>query len=145
MCLNTHPTPMPTASSSACSSTPAAPRRAVIARRSRLLGRVCWIGSFTVLATVVGGAVASAEAVAVLAQPGSLDQVLTNIRNYLMGILTVLATLCVTIAAIRYGTANGNVAEIDKAKLALRSAGFGYGLAVLAPLLVSILKQIFGA
>jgi len=41
--------------------------------------------------------------------------------------------------------ASGDPGEVEKAKTAFKSAGFGYGLAALAPLGVQILKGIVGA
>ena len=40
--------------------------------------------------------------------------------------------------------AGGDPAEVQKAKIALRSAAIGYGLAVLAPVIVAILKSLTG-
>lgn len=41
--------------------------------------------------------------------------------------------------------AGGDPGEVERAKTAFRSAGIGYALALLAPLVVTILKQIVGA
>ncbi len=68
-----------------------------------------------------------------------------NIRNWLMGILASLATLFLTIGGVRYVMAAGNLAEVEKAKSAFKSAGIGYALAALAPLVVAVLQQIVGA
>jgi hypothetical protein len=45
---------------------------------------------------------------------------------------------------VRYVMAGGEPGEIEKAKLAIKSAGIGYGLAALAPLVVTILRGIVG-
>ena len=45
---------------------------------------------------------------------------------------------------IRYLLAGGDPAEVAKAKIALRSAAIGYGLAVLAPVIVIILSSLTG-
>jgi len=76
---------------------------------------------------------------------GSVDQVLTNVRNWLMGILAGLATVFATLGGVRYAAANGDPGEIERAKAAFRSAGWGYVLAALAPLLISILRGLVGA
>lgn len=81
----------------------------------------------------------------VLAQAQSVDQVLTNIRNWIMGILAGLATVFLTIGGVRYVMAAGDPGEVEKAKGAFRSAGLGYALAALAPLVVSVLRQLVGA
>ncbi|OLT41799.1 hypothetical protein BJF85_04780 [Saccharomonospora sp. CUA-673] len=94
---------------------------------------------------VVTAASASAETAHVIALARSVDEVLTNIRNWLMGVLALLATVFLTIGGVRYVLANGDPGEVDKAKQSFKSAGFGYGLAALAPLVVEILRGIVGA
>jgi hypothetical protein len=81
----------------------------------------------------------------VLAMAGSIDQVLTNIRNWVMGILAGLATVFLTIGGVRYLVGGGDPGEIEKAKTSFRAAGIGYALAVLAPLVVTVLQGIVGA
>lgn len=80
-----------------------------------------------------------------LALVGSVGQVLDNIRNWIIGILAGLATLFLTIGGARYVMAGGDPAEVERARMALRSAAFGYALAALAPLIVQVLKNIVGA
>ncbi|GAA5141792.1 pilin [Pseudonocardia adelaidensis] len=80
----------------------------------------------------------------VLAQAQSVDQVLTNIRNWLMGILAGLATVMATIGGIRYTMADGDPGEVQRAKTAFRNAGIGFALAALAPLLVTVLQGVVG-
>ena len=75
----------------------------------------------------------------------SLDQVIGNIRTWLVGLLAALATTFLTIGGVRYLIAGGDPGDVEKAKGALRSAAVGYGLAILAPGLVTILQQIVGA
>lgn len=75
----------------------------------------------------------------------SLDQVIGNVRTWLVGLLAGLATTFLTIGGVKYLIASGDPGEVEKAKSALRSAAIGYGLAILAPVLVSILQQIVGA
>lgn len=78
------------------------------------------------------------------AAPSDLNAVFTNIRNWLIGLLVSLATLMLTLGGLRYLVAGGDPGEVQKAKLALKAAAFGYGLAVLAPLLVNVLKSVVG-
>jgi hypothetical protein len=80
-----------------------------------------------------------------LALVGSVGQVLDNIRNWIIGILAGLATVFLTIGGARYVMAGGDPAEVERARMALRSAAFGYALAALAPLIVQVLKNIVGA
>ena len=68
----------------------------------------------------------------------SIQQVANNIRTWLLTILVAVATLFLTVGGLRYLAANGDPGEVEKAKLALRSAVIGYALALLAPLFVTI-------
>jgi hypothetical protein len=97
-----------------------------------------------VLAIVVTSAHA-AEPAHVLALAKSVNAVLDNIRNWIMGILAGLATVFLSLGGVRYVMAGGDPGEVEKAKTAFKSAGWGYGLAALAPLVVEILKGIVGA
>ncbi|WP_329007583.1 pilin [Micromonospora rifamycinica] len=80
----------------------------------------------------------AAEPTAVVLAAESIQQVANNIRAWLVGILVAVATLFLTVGGLRYMAANGDPGEIEKAKLALRSAVIGYALALLAPLFVTI-------
>lgn len=81
----------------------------------------------------------------VLALAKDANTVLNNIRNWIMGILATLATVMLTVGGLRYLLAAGDPGEVEKAKTAFKSAGYGYALAALAPLVVEILKGIVGA
>ncbi len=93
---------------------------------------------------LASGVAAHADTV-VLAVAGSVDEVLNNIRNWLMGILAGLATVSLTVGGVRRVFGGGDPGEQEKAKQAFKSAGIGYGLAALAPLVVTVLKGIVGA
>lgn len=86
-----------------------------------------------------------AETTHVLALARTLDEVLTNIRNWIMALLALVATVFLTLGGLRYVASNGEPGELEKAKQALRNAGIGYLLTALAPVLVDILRQIVGA
>jgi hypothetical protein len=73
-----------------------------------------------------------------------LNQVIGNIRTWLVGLLVGLATLFATVGGIRYLLAGGDPSEVEKAKHTLRYAAIGYAVAMLAPLLVSILQKFVG-
>src|SRR4051794_41009439 len=99
----------------------------------------------------VAFAVPTAIVIAVLAWPApasaastapTLAGVIDALRLWLVGILTALATLFLTIGGIRYLTAGGDPVAVERAKTALKSAAIGYVLAVLAPLLVAILRSV---
>ncbi|SEH02419.1 hypothetical protein SAMN05444920_12677 [Nonomuraea solani] len=81
----------------------------------------------------------------VLAAPASLNAVIDNLRNVIVGLLVALATLFLTVGGVRYILAGGDPGEVEAAKKTLRYAALGYGIAVLAPLFVTILKSIVGA
>ncbi|MEO3827367.1 pilin [Actinomadura sp. B10D3] len=93
------------------------------------------VGVLAVVVLVVPGV---AEAVA------DLNQVITNLRNVIVGLLVGLATLFATIGGLRYILAGGDPSEVEAAKKTLRSAAIGYGVAVMAPVLVKILQGIVG-
>ncbi|WP_309114774.1 pilin [Saccharothrix sp.] len=92
---------------------------------------------------VLSATAAHADTV-VLAVVDSVEQVLTNIRNWLMGILALLATVFLTIGGVRRVFGGGDPGEQEKAKEAFKAAGIGYTLAMLAPVVVSVLKGIVG-
>jgi Type IV secretion system pilin len=74
----------------------------------------------------------------------SIGQVINNTTGWIVGILAGLATLFLTIGGVRYLMAGGDPAEVEKAKAALRSAAIGYGLAILAPVIVTVLRSLVG-
>ncbi|MFB9319786.1 pilin [Cryptosporangium minutisporangium] len=74
----------------------------------------------------------------------SLPQIITNITNWIIGILLGVATLFLTIGGLRYLAAGGDPTEVEKAKSAFKSALIGYALAVLAPVLLGIVRGWIG-
>ncbi|GAA2662202.1 pilin [Streptomyces vastus] len=74
-----------------------------------------------------------------------IPTVITNLRNWVVGILAGLATLFLTFGGLRYLMAGGDPGEVEAAKRALKAAAIGYGLAILAPVLVTVLQGIVGA
>jgi hypothetical protein len=101
--------------------------------------------ALTVLVVLVSAPAAHAQPSQVLALAGSIDQVLTNIRTWVMGILASLATVFLSLGGVRYVMGGGDPGEIEKAKTAFKSAAIGYGLAALAPVVVTVLQGIVGA
>jgi Type IV secretion system pilin len=73
-----------------------------------------------------------------------LPTVIGNLQAWLMGILAAVATLFLVLASVYWATAGGDPAQVDKAKGALKNALVGYGLAVLAPVLLQVVKGIVG-
>ncbi len=110
----------------------------------------CWVVTWALAVTaaavlvVAAAATGACAASVVAAVPKDLNAVLTNLRNWLIGLLAALSTLMLTIGGLRYLIAGGDPSEVQKAKGALKAAAFGYALAVLAPLFVSVLKRIVG-
>ncbi|WP_461455652.1 pilin [Metallibacterium sp.] len=74
----------------------------------------------------------------------TLSGLISNLTTWIVGILAGVATLFLTIGGLRYLTAGGDPGQVEKAKTALKSAAVGYALAVLAPLIVSILASLVG-
>ncbi len=136
---------------------PTEPRSAIAAgsrrRRHRRVFTVVIAAGVALAALVVAGMpaavaaspVAASGGVRVVALAGSVDDVLNNIRNWIMGILALLATVFLTFGGVRYVMAAGDPGEVAKAKIAFKSAAIGYALAALAPLVVTVLKGIVGA
>lgn len=84
----------------------------------------------------------------VVAAPSGMGQVidiLESVRNALVAVLTALSIAALTYAGIRYVTAGGDPGGVEKAKTAAKSALVGLGLALLAPVLVAIVKDIISA
>ncbi|MEU7487552.1 pilin [Streptomyces sp. NPDC042319] len=75
----------------------------------------------------------------------TIPQVIRNLRNWVIGILAGLATLFLTFGGLRYLMAGGDPGEVEASKRALRAAAIGYGLALLAPVIVTVLQNIVGA
>jgi len=98
----------------------------------------------TVLATTGAAHAAPPGGEPAILAAASLPEVVNNLRGWLMGILVAIATLFLTVGGVRYLAAGGDPGEVERAKVALKSAAIGYALAVLAPVLVGLLGQIVG-
>ncbi len=128
-----------------------APRRAArvtpaaVHRRGRRPGRQ--IVRRLVASGLLAGAlivVAASPAYAAGGGTQTLSGLISNLTTWIVGILAGVATLFLTIGGLRYLTAGGDPGQVEKAKTALKSAAVGYALAVLAPLIVSILASLVG-
>ena len=75
---------------------------------------------------------------------GDLNQVIDNLRVWITGLLAALATLLLMIGGVRYLLAAGDPGSHERAKGSIRAALIGYALALLAPVLVSIVQRIVG-
>ncbi|MCP2323401.1 hypothetical protein HDA40_001908 [Hamadaea flava] len=77
--------------------------------------------------------------------PASIDQVIDNLKKWIIGILAAVASLFLVIGGLRYITAGGDPGQVEQAKANLRNALVGYALAVLAPLILAVLQGIVGS
>ncbi|MEU8299702.1 pilin [Micromonospora sp. NPDC048909] len=103
--------------------------------------------TLTATAVLVVGAPAAAHADPASSEvvaANSLPVVLNNLQTWLIGILAALATLFLVLAGVYWATAGGDPAQVERAKAALRNALVGYGLAVLAPVLLQVVRGIVG-
>lgn len=74
----------------------------------------------------------------------SLNQVIDNLRLWITGLLATAATVLLMIGGGRYMAASGDPGQIERAKGAIRAALCGYALALLAPVVVGIVRRIVG-
>ena len=74
-----------------------------------------------------------------------LPDVISSATAWLTGIAFLVATFFLTLGGVRRMLAAGDPSEVEKSKEAFKSAGIGYALAVLAPVLAQIAKGILGA
>ncbi len=75
---------------------------------------------------------------------GDINSVLSNLRVWLTGLLAALATLFLTIGGIRYLLAGGDPAALERAKGSIKAAIIGYALALLAPVLATVVQHVVG-
>jgi hypothetical protein len=78
---------------------------------------------------------------AVAAPPASLDEVIIRITTWIVRLAFGLATLFITYGGVRLLTAGGDPVAAEKGKAAIRGAALGFGLALLAPLIVGVLAS----
>ncbi|WP_204292729.1 pilin [Micromonospora gifhornensis] len=95
------------------------------------------------LAIVAGSAPAYASGPQVLAAY-PLPVIINNITTWIVGLLVGVATLFLTIGGLRRLAAGGDPTEIEKSNSALKNALLGYALAVLAPILLAVVRSWIG-
>jgi Type IV secretion system pilin len=93
----------------------------------------------------VAAARGSFASTAAMLAVNDLPTIVSNLRTWVMGILAALATLFLTIGGVRYLMAGGDPSEVERAKAAFRSAAMGYCLAVIAPVVLTVLQSIIGS
>ncbi|MET7398020.1 pilin [Dactylosporangium sp. NPDC005572] len=100
------------------------------------------------LLLVVAPAAASADPGApvapVVLAANTLPVVIANLQAWVMGILGAIATFFGVLGGVYRVTAGGDPTRVEQANGYLKNALFGYGLAVLAPILLEIVKGIVG-
>ena len=126
----------------------ASPRRQDAGRRrGRPPGRSPRLARSLALAGLLAAVLVAGAASPAYAAGGgtqTLSGLISNLTTWIVGILAGVATLFLTIGGLRYLTAGGDPGQVGKAKTALKSAAVGYALAILAPLIVSILASLVG-
>lgn len=108
---------------------------------ARLMHRLTGTLAMASLALVLSCSPAAAQGATA---PASLGQVVDNARMWVMGLLAGVATLFFVIGGARYVMAGGDPGQVERAKQTLRSAMAGYALALLAPVILSVLRSIVG-
>jgi len=73
-----------------------------------------------------------------------LPQIISNITTWVVGLLIGVATLFLTIGGLRRMAAGGDPGEVEKSNSAFRNALLGYALAILAPILLNVVKGWIG-
>ncbi|MBM0255844.1 pilin [Micromonospora sp. 4G55] len=123
---------------------PARLRALTHSRTARRAGRIAAVtGAFSLVLSVPAAGHADPGGPVVLAA-NSLPVVINNLQTWLIGILAAVATLFLVLAGVYWATAGGDPAQVDRAKSALKNALVGYGLAVLAPVLLQVVRGIVG-
>jgi Type IV secretion system pilin len=98
--------------------------------------------------TRIALAVLSVAGLAVLVWPSTalaasgLDEVIDNLRLWVAGLLAALATLFLMIGGVRYVLAGGDPGSLERAKGSIKAAIVGYALALLAPVIAQIVRQV---
>ena len=112
------------------------PRPAVRGRRRLPIALIVASGAVSVLLGVLTYPAWAAEE--------SIEAVVDNLTDWIVGLVAGLATLFLTIGGLRYLMAGGDPGEVEAAKRALKAASIGYGVVILAPVIVGVLKNIVG-
>ncbi|MFG3702995.1 pilin [Micromonospora sp. NPDC047620] len=113
-------------------------------RSSRRLAVTVALTASAVIIVVCATAAPAGATPVVLAMAGSLNEVCDRLRNWLVAILATIATTYLTVGGVRYVLSGGDAGEVERAKSAVRSAMIGYALAILAPVVVNVLKSLVG-
>ncbi|MEU7874290.1 pilin [Dactylosporangium sp. NPDC049140] len=94
------------------------------------------------LAALLAAATPASAADGIPLAVNDLPTVISNLTTWITGIIAAVATLFLTIGGAQYLMAGGDPAQVERAKGSLKSAGIGYALALLAPIILTILNNI---
>ncbi|MFG1952441.1 pilin [Micromonospora sp. NPDC048830] len=120
------------------------PARLRALTHSRTLHRAATATTTAVLVLTAPAAAHADPGGPVTLAANSLPDVISNLQTWLMGLLAAVATLFLVLGGVYWATAGGDPAQVERAKGALKNALVGYGLAVLAPILLEIVQSIVG-
>jgi hypothetical protein len=95
-------------------------------------------------ALLLAASITPASASTTILAADDIPIVINNLQTWLIGILAGLATLFLVLGGVRYVVSGGDPGEVQKAKTAFKSAALGYCLAILAPVIITILQSIVG-
>jgi Type IV secretion system pilin len=73
-----------------------------------------------------------------------LPTVISNLQKWVMGLLFAVATLFLILGGVYRVTAGGDPAQVEKSNTQFKNALIGYALAVLAPVLLEVVKGVVG-
>jgi hypothetical protein len=102
------------------------------------------ISRLLILITATAAAVAVSVPASAAEPPtptvNSLPTVIGNITAWIVGIALGVATLFATYGFLLYLAAGGDPTSVEKAKSAFKNAAIGYAGAVMAPILLAIVR-----
>jgi hypothetical protein len=75
---------------------------------------------------------------------GSIVEILNRLRDTLMLVIGSLSLVMLTVGGIRYVTAGGDKNGVAGAKQTVKHALLGLAVAILAPVLIQVIKTILG-
>jgi len=124
--------------------TPILSTSSAVRRTVRRVGRVLTPAVAVTLVLSVPAAAYAEPGGAVILASNDLPTVISNLQAWVMGILAAVATLFLVLGGVYRVTAGGDPAQVDKSNTQFKNALIGYGLAVLAPILLQVVKGIVG-
>jgi hypothetical protein len=75
---------------------------------------------------------------------GSIADILTRVRDMLMLVIGSLSLVMLTVGGVKYVTAGGDQDGVKGAKQTVKHALLGLGVALLAPVMIQVLKSVVG-